>query len=65
MLANEELNRLSKVPVAVRKEFTRKLTTMALEHVAEANIPDYMMPKEEKSGIEGKMAEIIDGPLKK
>ena len=58
ILANEELNRLSKLPYPIQKKFDKKLPTMALEHVAEGNIPDYFVQEEEKP--EGKMSDIID-----
>ena len=65
LLANEEYRRLHKVPSVVRNGFDEKITTMSLNHVAEKNIPDYMMPEEENADIIGRMAEIIDGPMKK
>jgi hypothetical protein len=58
LLTNEELKRLSKLPFQVRQQFKGKLTTIAMEHVAEGNIPDYFVPEEEKP--EGKISDIID-----
>lgn len=58
ILANEELERISKLPFQIQKTFDKKLTTIALEHVADNDIPDYFVPEEEK--IEGKMQDIID-----
>ncbi len=58
VLANEELNRLSKLPYPVREKFDKKLPAMALDHIAEGNIPDYFVQEEEKP--EGKMSDIID-----
>ncbi|MCD6101890.1 MAG: hypothetical protein J7J77_02415 [Candidatus Cloacimonetes bacterium] len=58
VLANEELSRLSKLPYPVREKFNKKLPVMALEHIAEGNIPDYFVQEEEKP--EGKMSDIID-----
>lgn len=58
ILANEELKRISKLPFQIQKEFDKKLTTIALEHVAAKDIPDYFIPEEDKP--EGKMQDIID-----
>ena len=58
ILANEELKRLCKLPYPVQKKFSKKLPTLALEHVAAGNIPDYFIQEEEKP--EGKMSDIID-----
>ncbi|MBS3740776.1 MAG: hypothetical protein KGY75_00720 [Candidatus Cloacimonetes bacterium] len=65
LLANKEFKRLSKVPFSVKKEFTEKLTTLALEHIVTNNIPDYMIPEEKKSEEAGRMAEIIDSPKRR
>jgi hypothetical protein len=58
ILANEELERISKLPFQIQKNFDKKLTTIALDHVADDEIPDYFVPEEEKT--EGKMQDIID-----
>ena len=58
ILANEELKRLSQLPYLTRKKMGKKLTTLALEHIAENNIPDYFIPEEEEP--EEKMSDIID-----
>lgn len=58
ILANEELKRISTLPYQIQKKFDKKLTTIALEHVASDEIPDYFIPEEEKT--EGKMQDIID-----
>jgi len=58
ILANEELERISKLPFQIQKNFDKKFTTIALDHVADAEIPDYFVPEEEKT--EGKMQDIID-----
>ncbi len=58
ILANEELERISKLPFQIQKNFNKKLTTIALDHVADDEIPDYFVPEEEKT--EGKMQDIID-----
>lgn len=65
LLANEEYSRLHKVPSTVRANFKEKITSMALNHVAEKNIPDYMIPEEKSTDQIGSMAEIIDEPTKK
>jgi hypothetical protein len=58
LLAGEELERLSKLPYNMKRELPGKITTVALEHVATGNIPDYFIPEEEKP--EGKITDIID-----
>ncbi|HHI87972.1 MAG TPA: hypothetical protein ENK03_03475 [Candidatus Cloacimonetes bacterium] len=58
ILANEELKRISKIPFEIKKDLGKKLTTIALDHVAADDIPDYFIPEEEKT--EGKMQDIID-----
>lgn len=58
VLASEELKRLLKLPYSVKKELPGKITTVALEHVATGNIPDYFISEEEKP--EGKITDIID-----
>jgi hypothetical protein len=58
LLASEELERLSKLPYNIKKELPGKPTTVALEHVATGNIPDYFVSEEEKP--EGKITDIID-----
>ncbi|MDY6915899.1 MAG: hypothetical protein SVM86_06260 [Candidatus Cloacimonadota bacterium] len=52
LLANLEVERLANLPYPVRKKFDKKITEMALEHVAKGEIPDYVVdgiPKEEES----------------
>ncbi|MBC8312939.1 MAG: hypothetical protein H8E33_01650 [Candidatus Cloacimonetes bacterium] len=58
ILANEELKRLSKLPYLTRKKMEKKLTTLALEHVADNDIQDYFVPDEEEP--EEKITDIID-----
>ncbi|MBC8382762.1 MAG: hypothetical protein H8E22_02925 [Candidatus Cloacimonetes bacterium] len=58
ILANEELKRITKIPFEIKKNLGNKLTTVALDHVAADDIPDYFIPEEEKP--EGKMQDIID-----
>lgn len=43
LLANLEVERLSNVPYTVRKKLPKKITEMALEHIADNEIPDYVM----------------------
>ncbi|MFO7896213.1 MAG: hypothetical protein R6U84_04705 [Candidatus Cloacimonadales bacterium] len=43
LLANLEAERLSNLPYSVRKNFTKKLTSMALDHIAANEIPDYIV----------------------
>jgi hypothetical protein len=52
LLANLEVERLSNLPYTVRKKFEKRITDMALEHVAKGEIPDYVVdgiPKEEQT----------------
>ena len=58
ILANEELKRISKIPFQLQKSMDKKLTTIALDHIAAGDIPDYFIPEEDKP--EGKMQDIID-----
>ena len=43
LLANLEVERLGNLPYTMKKQLKGKLTNIALEHVAENNIPDYVM----------------------
>lgn len=43
LLANLEAERLSNLPYSVRKNFQKKVTSMALEHIAANDIPDYIV----------------------
>ncbi len=47
LLANLEVQRLSNLPFTVRKSLKDKLTSLALEHIAANEIPDYVMEEEE------------------
>ncbi len=47
LLANLESERLSNLPYSVKKKFNKKLTTMALEHIAQNDIPDYVFDMDE------------------
>lgn len=43
LLANLEVERLSNLSYTVKKKLPKKITEMALEHIAENEIPDYVM----------------------
>lgn len=47
LLANLEVQRLSNLPFTVKKSLKSKLTSIALEHIATNDIPDYIMEEEE------------------
>lgn len=43
LMANLEVDRLNNLPYTVKKQLKGKLTNIALEHVAENNVPDYVL----------------------
>jgi hypothetical protein len=47
LLANLEVQRLSNLPFTVKKSLKGKLTSIALEHIAANEIPDYVMEEED------------------
>ncbi len=47
LLANLEVQRLSNLPYTIKKSLKGKLTSIALEHIAANEIPDYVMEEEE------------------
>lgn len=49
LLSNLEVHRLSNLPFTIRQNLGKKITEMALEHVAANEIPDYIFsePQEE------------------
>jgi len=58
LLANKESDRLSALPPIVKKKLKGKITSLALEHIATGEIPDYIVPEETVK--ERKMDAIID-----
>lgn len=48
LLANLEAERLNNIPFTVRKKFDKKITELALEHVADNDIKDYIIEKIEE-----------------
>lgn len=46
LLANLEAERLVNLPFTVRKEFKKNIPGLALEHIAENEIPDYVAQEE-------------------
>ena len=52
ILADLEVERLSNMPYTIKKNFDEKITEMALRHVAENEIPDYIVEEEDSEGVE-------------
>ncbi len=48
LLANLEVERLSNLPFSVKKKFNTKLTNLALEHIAQNEVPDYLFEDEDE-----------------
>jgi hypothetical protein len=47
LLSNLEVKRLNTLPQKVKNTFPEKITEMAMKHVAQNNIPDYIIEQEE------------------
>ncbi len=43
LLANKEIDRLNSLPGNIKRTFEKKLTEIALDHVATNKIPDYII----------------------
>jgi hypothetical protein len=52
LLSNLEVNRLNSLPQKVKDAFPEKITGMAMKHVAENNIPDYIIEHEDVLSFE-------------
>ncbi len=48
LLANLEAERISTLPFSVKRTLQGKITTNALEHIAENDIPDYVVEVEDE-----------------
>lgn len=48
ILANLEVERLGNLPYTIKKNLRGTLTTMALEHIASNEIPDYVVEEKEE-----------------
>lgn len=48
LLANLEAERISNLPFSVKRTLKGKVTTNALEHIAENDIPDYVVEVEDE-----------------
>lgn len=48
LLANLEAERISNLPFSVKRILKGKVTTNALEHIAENDIPDYVVEVEDE-----------------
>jgi len=49
IMAKKEVERLRKLPKVIKDNFSKKITEMAIEHVANNNFPDYSLEALEKS----------------
>ena len=47
LLSNLEVQRINQLPPYIKQKFQQKLSEIALEHVADNDVPDYMMDIEE------------------
>jgi hypothetical protein len=47
MLADLEVQRLSNLPGVIKQQFEGKITEIALQHVAENMVPDYLVDQPE------------------
>ena len=47
LLSNLEIQRVNGLPPYIKQKFDKKITEIAMEHVAQNDIPDYMMDIEE------------------
>jgi hypothetical protein len=52
LLANLEVNRLNDLPHSIKKTFSKKITEMALEHVAKNYVPDFIVEEEEQIDLD-------------
>ncbi len=52
LLSNLEANRLNSLPFSIKKKFSKKLTEIAMEHVAKNKIPDFIVEQEENIDID-------------
>ncbi|HHE38019.1 MAG TPA: hypothetical protein ENL20_05540 [Candidatus Cloacimonetes bacterium] len=52
LLANLEVERLSNLPYTLKRSFNKKITEIALEHVAANEIPDYVVENQEENIFE-------------
>ena len=52
LLANLEAERISNLPFSVKRILQGKVTTNALEHIAENDIPDYVVEVEDEEDEE-------------
>ena len=57
ILAELEVERLSNMPYTIKKNFNEKITEMALRHVAENEIPDYIVEEEDTEEVELDLSE--------
>jgi hypothetical protein len=48
LLSNLEANRLNSLPFSIKKTFPKKITEIAMEHVAKNKIPDFIIEQEEE-----------------
>lgn len=47
LLSNLEVQRMNSLPPYVKQKFEKKITEIAMEHISQNEVPDYMMDIEE------------------
>jgi hypothetical protein len=60
LLANLEVARLNNLPTGLKQRFDKKITEVALDHVASNVIPDYIIEEYEEEVEEPKLARTFD-----
>lgn len=48
ILAKHEADRLALLPDSIKKQFNEKITTLSLKHIAENDVPDYLVEQFEQ-----------------
>lgn len=68
LLSNLEVQRMNSLPPYVKQKFEQKITEIAMDHVAQNEVPDYMMDIEEARAEMEKLGisvEEFDAGIKK
>lgn len=63
LLAQLEAHRLLQFPAYVKQKFEDKITIMAMNHVAENEVPDYITELAEAELAEAELAEAQESPF--
>jgi hypothetical protein len=63
LLAQLEAYRLLQLPTYVKQKFQDKITVMAMNHVAENEVPDYITELAEAELAEAELAEAQESPF--